>query len=315
MATETGVCKQKTVPHAPRGPFGAWASDSDTLSAIQEALAHGRPVVIENAFEDAKANHMRNELVKVVQASAGDPDLFVRGGTPATKAADIQDDVFRNTSLEKLCSTMESFNEDGFQFRGHGLGARVRDDVTKIPKLIELVRYMGSGRVRGWITELLQLTALASPSSQIVDFGSNLYWFQPGDFFGMHNDMADTRQVVRTLSFTYYLGPPANDGGWQESWGGRFVWCREATNSTERQMAPPVHVSPGFNTLVLFRVDMGTKHFVERVFQTASEALQFPRLSMQGWWSSKPPRGAQEQRAWKAFQEPSSVMAPLVVRH
>lgn len=299
---------------APPGIFGAWAQDSERILAVQSALEHGRAVLIHNAFDTALAKSMRDELLSAVSMSAYDRSAFVGGGTPREEMVDIPDSAFKATALNKLCDKMRKFNTRGFQFRGHGVGPQLRSDTSRLAKLIGLVRTLSSVQVRRWVGELLNLATRAPSGSEVVDFGSNLFWFKPGDFYGMHNDVANEGGVLRTLSFTYYLGPAANEGGWDSKWGGRFVWCRRAMNTTSTKRASPSFVTPDFNTLFLFRVDKGTDHFVERVFQSEQEALRAPRLSMQGWWSVPTPRGLENGEKWqKQLHRQSSILPPLVV--
>lgn len=302
------------MPPAPsHGPFGAWSRDADVLRRVRDALEHGRPVAIRGAFKDAVAQAMHRELRAAVAASAQDSTLFVE--SPPSQLKPIPDESFRRTPRKRLCKEMRRWGRQGFQFRGHGLGPKLRQDASAIPKSIEVLRGITSPSLLRWVGELIGYPIDMAEEFRVADFHANLFWFQPGDFYGMHND--DTHEdgrLKRMLAFSYYLGPPESEGGWNDAWGGHLVWCRKATNSSPAKLAPPAFVAPDFNTMVIFRVDSGTEHFVERVFQTRAESLRAPRLSMVGWWMMQTPsrEGAYESMRDKLHQR-TSIQPPLVI--
>jgi hypothetical protein len=82
-------------------------------------------------------------------------------------------------------------------------------------------------------------------------------------FLKIHND--DLRN--RRCAFVLYLTP-----GWQSRHGGRLQLVDSAKNMTS--------VAPNYNSLVLFDVTLGTRHFVEPIHTSAQDR---PRISFGGW--------------------------------
>lgn len=78
-----------------------------------------------------------------------------------------------------------------------------------------------------------------------------------------HSDDTDGRRGG--LSLTSYFVDPRQP--WDVSKGGQFVWCADPT--------APVTIPPRYNTMVLFRVDDVTDHFIEPMLAGAAARLVY----------------------------------------
>jgi Rps23 Pro-64 3,4-dihydroxylase Tpa1-like proline 4-hydroxylase len=76
-------------------------------------------------------------------------------------------------------------------------------------------------------------------------FGAVAAVHRPGDYSAPHNDDGG----VRSMSAVWYLSRD-----WRPDWGGHFVWCPTGAS-----------VSPGYNTLVVFKITKASMHFVSPV--------------------------------------------------
>ena len=301
-------------PPPPSGTFGPWASDPETLVGIQQALKHGRAVVISNALKPTLARGIAAELKAAVRRRK----VWEVGGTEQ-EDEHIPAETF-DAAPNKQCASVHAFSKTGFKFRTHRWRIEEPRNRAKAPSLMETIDNLQSSVMRSWIREFLGRVLVPLP---VPSFLPNVFWFRGDDYFGMHNDDVGSQQhgVQRILSFTFYPGPGGQDGNpasWDAKWGGNLVWCRTACNQTSKASKAPSTVTepaafaPEANTLVLFRVDDCTHHFVSRVNQTKIMAKRAPRLSVQGWWEMEVPNTRKARSRWrKDFYRHTSILPPL----
>ena len=96
-------------------------------------------------------------------------------------------------------------------------------------------------------------------------FSASLYL--PGDHSLPHNDYLGDIECHRQVAFVWQLTK-----NWRSDWGGEFFWCRKDR-----------WISPEFNTLLLFRVQPSSTHFVTQVTAHA----RGKRMAVSGWWTGK----------------------------
>lgn len=241
------------VPERVQAIFGDWVSDPATTAMVSQAITAGQIVVIRDAFNAGLAKELRAEMkaVKWIRSDGGlTKKQLQRIGAEA---------LFADTSIpeDQICTRFQSLNDREFFF-SHQRPA----DYGALPLAADISSQLNEPEVRDWVDRLLQ-----APPGTIGDVTFGVRKFKPGDVYGVHSDDTDGRRGG--LSLTSYFVDPRQP--WDVSKGGQFVWCADPT--------APVTIPPRYNTMVLFRVDDVTDHFIEPMLAGAAA-----RLVYQGWW-------------------------------
>jgi 2OG-Fe(II) oxygenase superfamily len=127
------------------------------------------------------------------------------------------------------------------------------------PDLAWCDKVFSSAATKAWVTQLSGRSCMGP-----TEFSAS--WYLPGDHSLPHNDaMASRDDARRQVAFIWHLAK-----NWQSEWGGALFWCPKA-----------LYLPPVFNSLLLFNVGPGTRHFVTQV----SPYAQGKRLAINGWWT------------------------------
>lgn len=175
--------------------------------------------------------------------------------------------VFEGLPIEeqvRILSKVHGEARDGFQF----IFDRWRVDVGGVPSplapepLAELHRRFNSEAFLAYARALTGDDRIAYVDAQATRY-------LPGHFLNRHTDQLD--RAGRLYAYVLNLCPT-----WRIEWGGLLQFLDDAGDVTET-------LTPGFNTLNLFKVPQG--HAVSMVAPFAGA----PRLSITGWWRAFPP--------------------------
>lgn len=239
--------------------FGPWIEDIETVVNVSTALADGGIVIIENGMDARLAEGLRAELAQA---------RFVRSdGATATGSAEEQrvssafNTAFFEVPAAARCAAVDALNGGEFFF-SHQRPA----DYNSVPLSKATSTTLDTAVVRSWVEKLLD-----SKRGTIGSSEWGVRKFDVGDVYGLHSD--DVNGRFGGLSLTAYFTDPEQQWDAKQS-GGQFVWCAD-TNSA------PVAIAPTFNTIVLFRVDRNTNHYVEPLLAGSTGN---PRYVFQGWW-------------------------------
>jgi hypothetical protein len=273
---ETGLHRRMSAPRADRALLEAFSSPR----SIEEAHA-----VIGGSLERLAASASRYLDLGVLVSDAVEevPDLraLLREDPFRDQAlyARIKEEMraghvcilrnaFRDDFAERMWRALDSFEQwdafSGFHnpyFSSQGLGIF---DRAKFPsELLECERVFAAPGTRALLADLA-----GYPCDGDLLFDPTSY--RPGDFVGPHSDVNEGRAATFIWQLTK---------DWRPEWGGHLAWC-----------APPVNLSPTFNTLILFRVTAAGYHMVTPV----SPEARGKRLTLTGWWISR--EGTPEKR-------------------
>jgi hypothetical protein len=197
-----------------------------------------------------------------------DPTLLDRVGAAVAEGRAVAipnafDDELAERAYAGLSATrnwapFERFDLPFFHYRHHNIY-----NPPDLPsEIAPFRRALGSRSTKARMTRLTGCDCEGD-----LALGASLYL--PGDYSLPHTDGAERRSVA----YVWYLTKE-----WKPDWGGHFVWCPTGAVA-----------NPAFNTLVVFRVDHRSLHFVAPVAPTA----QGRRMAVNGWWTTKgssPPR-------------------------
>jgi hypothetical protein len=237
--------------------FGPWIDDAETVANVSLALTGGSIVIIEGGLNVKLAQGLRDELTRAEFVRS---DGAHAGEELARISATFQDTFFAMPESER-CDAVKASNGGEFFF-SHQRPA----DYNSVPLSRDTSNSLDAPAVRGWIDKILD-----HPKGTIGSSEWGVRRFDMGDVYSLHND--DTNGRFGGLSLTAYFTNPDQPWDVNES-GGQFVWCADAQSA-------PVAIAPSFNTLVLFRVDRNTNHYVEPLLKGSKDN---PRYVFQGWW-------------------------------
>mmetsp|Transcript_107912 Transcript_107912/g.207494 ORF Transcript_107912/g.207494 Transcript_107912/m.207494 type:complete len:370 (+) Transcript_107912:141-1250(+) len=291
-------CALQGVPAPPQILHRRWRCNITALRQIREAFRSGRPVVISEAFDTEFAESLAAKLHAHKAWS-------LMGPCAEGRDCHISDEAYDSTDRQGWCGRV--LNGTYFQASGSEFRYKQHKVDGNLSVLKEFRDIMSSPAMLAYMEWLLQPTY--EGAVQVLPWKrAEAYDFRPGDHFGMHQDYRPpipsrsdmqwrfptriNRVVAATLQLTK---------GWDgETQGGRLIWCRlktfgeHAQTWQQQQMrdTQATAIPVGFNKLVLFRVDSGTFHFVEKVWSQKGA----PRLSIQGWWLT-----LDQQQQWEVM--------------
>lgn len=291
-------CQLHGVPPPPQVLHRRWRCNITALRQIQEAFRSGRPVVINEAFDTEFAESLAAKLLAHKSWS-------LMGPCAAGRECHISDEAYDSANRQSWCGRV--LNGTYFQAAGSEFRYKQHKVDGNLSELNEFRDHMSSPAMLAYMDWLLQPTYHGTV--EVMRWArAEAYDFRLGDHFGMHQDYRPpfpskgdpawrfqtrfNRVVAATLQLTK---------GWDgETQGGRLIWCRlktfgdHAHTWQQQQMrnTESAVIPIGFNKLVLFRVDSGTFHFVEKVWSQKGA----PRLSIQGWWLTM-----DQQQQWEVM--------------
>jgi hypothetical protein len=176
----------------------------------------------------------------------------------------VINDALQARFAERMFACLDRFSDwrvyEGYEEHFHYHHHNIYDHKLFPPDLLWCGEIFGSDATKGLIRRLSERDC----DGETI-FSSSLYL--PGDHSLPHNDFLDHTDEQRQVAFVWNLTKD-----WQSIWGGEFFWCRKSR-----------YVSPSFNTLLLFRVQPSSMHFVTPV----SPYAQGKRLAISGWWTGK----------------------------
>ncbi len=191
----------------------------------------------------------------------GDPAVLEGvAGALARGRAVVVADALRPELAEEACASLTAstawreesyFHPDRPYFQFH------RWTITwalAMPGILrDVARSLGAPEAKAFMQAL---SGVDCSGSFVLGAASN----RAGDYSLPHNDDGG----LRSLTYIWYVSK-----GWRPDWGGHLMWGPTGAM-----------VTPAFNSLVLFRVNRASLHFVTPVAPHA----QGGRLSVAGWW-------------------------------
>lgn len=203
------------------------------------------PYILEVSDSELEETRHRLELGQVVIIR----DAF---------AIDFAQAVYNELNERANFTLYHGSSPDGFAFHHHNIYGKENYSAF----MNQTQRIFSSADTKDWMTHFLDVDCfgdtMAAPS-----------YYAPGDFSNPHSDHTDQR----TVSFIWHL---TDHEQWKSEWGGALHWCLEHPDHA--------YMPPTFNTLILFRTQPRSQHFVTRVSHNTSADVK--RLAYNGWWSS-----------------------------
>jgi len=171
--------------------------------------------------------------------------------------------AFEKSLARRMFRCLDQFGEwklyEGFEEHFHYRHHNIYDETLFPLDLVFCRDIFSSVPTRRFVQRLSRIDCTGTT------FGAS--WYQPGDHSLPHNDYVGSEDNHRQVAFVWMLTKE-----WQPEWGGEFFWCQKGRG-----------ISPEFNTLLLFRVQLASVHFVTQV----SRHAQGKRLALSGWWTRK----------------------------
>jgi len=182
--------------------------------------------------------------------------------------------ALHDTFAERMFACLDQFSDwrvyEGYEKHFHYHHHNIYDEKLFPPDLLWCRDIFGSDATKSFIRKFSEMDCAGN-----TIFSASLYL--PGDHSLPHNDFLKHSDEHRQVAFVWNLTKD-----WQSTWGGEFFWCRKNR-----------FVSPTFNTLLLFRVQPSSVHFVTSV----SPHAESKRLAISGWWTGKLGREHDENSA------------------
>lgn len=248
--------------------LGNWVKNESTLNVIRNGIVSSQLVVIHNAFADNVARKLRAELITALPQFEN-PD-------PTNSIGDYyKNSIFTDSSKQDICEEVNNLNNGNFFF--YHMKPKSYKEVT--PYSQHLFDILGSKEAFGIIDYLL--------GNNVSTIHNGLFGVRSlpeGAMYGMHDDNIFFK--TNGLSMTSYFTDPSIR--WKSEYGGHFVWCADSMTAltkkkvkTQKLSKKPSadYIPPDYNSMILFRVNDYSEHFVEPLRQGAPDRLVF-----QGWW-------------------------------
>lgn len=254
-----------TVPETLLNIFGNWIRNETTLKSIRQSIMSSQLVIINNAFADDLAIRMRNEIssIEYTREPTSNPIKH--------KYYKTLPHVLRTSSKLDVCENL--LHDTNGEFFFYHEKPKNREDLKYIKSIGNILNSNEANRFIDYLLGYEQPTILGATMG--------VRSFPPGAMYGLHNDDVNSRKSG--LSMTSYFTNPKKK--WKKRYGGNFVWCANSFSIQNNQgtkiktKTEATYIPPSYNSMILFRVDDYTEHFVEPLEKGAPTRYVF-----QGWW-------------------------------